>query len=464
MSAAPSTEADAHFNRGVRLHQQGALQQAIEAYDRALALNPEDAEALFNRAHAFHGLGMLDDAAQSYELALFAHPGYDKACCNLGVVLKEKGLLAAATARYEQAISINPCNAEAHFNLGKVQKDLAQFDSAIASFSRATALKPDYADAYWIKATTLLLTGNYQEGWPLYEWRWLKPGFPSPYRKFAAPLWLGRESIAGKTLLLHSEQGLGDSIQFCRYAPLLTRLGANIVIQTHASLVPLLQQLEGSPSVLSFQQAPPPFDYHTPMLSLPLAMGTTVEAPPCPGRYLRSLPDKSAFWSNRLGAKTGIRVGIAWSSTSTFADDHRRSMSLASFLRCLTEIGDPRFEFVCLQPEIKSSDLETLQSRTDLRFFGRDIADFGDTAALIDNVDLVISTCTSVAHLAGALEKPLWLLLSHVPDWRWLIERTDSPWYRSAKLYRQSSAGDWSPPLDRVRRDLLELATHMQAP
>jgi hypothetical protein len=462
MSTPSNAEADAHFNTGVALHQKGAFQQAIDAYERALAIDPKDAETYFNRAHAFHSLGKIDEAIRSYELALIVRPDYDKACCNLGVVLKEKGQLLAAASRYEQAIAIRPDNAEAHFNLGKAKKELRELDSAIASFDRAIHLRPDYADAYWVKATTLLLKGNYKEGWPLYEWRWLKPKFPSPRRSFPQPLWLGGEPLTGKTILLHSEQGLGDTIQFCRYVPLLARHGASVIVQAPTSLVPLLQTLNGSPTILSFESHLPPFDYHTPMLSLPLAFNTVLDNPPSPGRYLSSTPEEKSLWSRKLGTKTKIRIGIAWSSVSIFADDHRRSMPLSLFLQCLPDADDTRFEFVCLQPEIKTADQTTLLSRSDLRFFGKEIANFSHTAALIDNVDLVISTCTSVAHLAGALGKPLWLLLSYVPDWRWLLERTDSPWYHSARLYRQSTPEDWESILINVKRDLLALPSATQ--
>ena len=272
-------------------------------------------------------------------------------------------------------------------------------------------------------------------------------------RNFSAPLWLGKEPLKGKTILLYAEQGLGDTLQFCRYVPLVAGMGATIILEVQPALVELLKCLEGVSRIISKGDTLPVVDLQCPLLSLPLAFNTALATIPAATSYLYNDKQKVTEWQELLGSKTRPRVGVVWSSVSGFNSDAGRSMPLATFLSALPKNG---VDYICLQKEIKDSDRETLEASPHISFTGNRLNDFSDTAALIDSVDLVISTCTSVPHLSCALGKPTWLVLAHVPDWRWLLDRKDSPWYPTVKLYRQDKAGQWGTVLGRIKQDLTD--------
>lgn len=454
--AAKPEDAEAHFNRGLALQELGQLDAAILSYDKAIAIRPDYNKAYCNRGVALKGLKQLDAAIASYNKAIALKPDSAEAYCNRGVALKERRRLDTAITSFNKAIAINPSYAEAYFNRGIVLQELGFLESAVADYDHAIHFKPDYADAQWNKSTALLLSGNYEKGWKLYEWRWKKTNFPSPKRDFSKPVWLGDIPLRDKTILLHSEQGLGDTIQFCRYADLLSKQGARVILEAPSILASLLETLEGVSRVVTKGSPLPSFDYHTPLMSLPLAFGTNLDSIPSPQRYLKSNVEKSAYWSRRLGEKTKPRIGLVWSSASPFTGDSSRSIALSQFMKILPK---ENCEFICLQKEINDIDKELLESLTNINFFGNELNDFSDTAALIDCVDLVVSTCTSVPHLSCALGKPTWIMLSYAPDWRWLLEKTDSPWYHSARLYRQKSPGDWQSVIESVKNDLLDFCT-----
>ena len=455
--------ADAHLNLG---NAQQALKQwdaALASFERVIALKPDYAAAYFNRGNALQALQQHDAALTSYDRALALAPGYVEAHNNRGNTLRDLYRLNEARASYERAISRNAGHASAHRNLGVVLQDLGHYDAAIASYTQAIALAADDVKAHHNLGLCRLLTGDFARGWHGYEWR-LKgePAAPSA-RRFSQPAWLGKEPLVGKTILLHCEQGLGDTLQFCRYVKRVSDLGAQVILQVQR---PLLSLLNGSPmlaevaQIMAQDNALPPFDYHCPLASLPLAFATDIHSIPASHHYLVSSPIKVAAWQARLGPKTRPRIGLTWSGNDQFYGDDRRSIALADFVKLLPSHEEDHFEFICLQKEIRSRDRQTLRSRPDILFVGDALHDFSDTAALCECVDLVVSTCTSVPHLACALGKPTWLLLSATADWRWLLDRADSPWYPTAKLYRQNKLGDWNDVFARVASDLVQQFRH----
>ena len=444
---------DAYSNRGIALQALGSLQAAVDSYDQAIGIHPLSAQAYNNRGVALKDLKRTAMAVTSFEMAIAIHPGFYEAHNNQGNALRELHQTQAAIASYSAAIRLKPDFAQAYSNRGIAYKELQQLDAALTNYDQAIALEPDYADAYWNKGIALLLDGDFARGWPLYEWRHKALESTHPQRQFDQPLWLGQGSLQGKTLLLHSEQGLGDTLQFIRYAPLLAAQGARVVVELPRALMVLLADMQGVSQFIEQGQALPAYDYHCPLLSLPLAFGTTLDNIPAPAAYVRSLPSKRAQWAATLGAKAGLRIGIAWSGSTGHKNDHNRSITLAELLQHLPT--GP--QYISLQKELREVDQATLQANPQLRHFGPDLADFTDTAALCDLMDLVISVDTSVAHLSAALGQTTWVLLPYSPDWRWLLERSDSPWYPSARLYRQDRSMRWAGVLQRLRDDVLKL-------
>ncbi len=446
--------ANVYINRGNTLKDLKQFDAALANYDKAIALKPDYAEAFDNRGHALQELGHFAAALASYDKAIAFKPGYAGTYLKRGNALKDLQQYAEALASYDQAIAIKPDYIDAYNNRGMVLQDLKQFDAALTSYDQAIAINPDYAQAHWNKSLLYLQSGYFDKGWKEFEWRWKWDAFPSPRRNFAQPLWLGEESLAGKTILLHSEQGLGDAIQFCRYAKMVAALGARVILEVHRPLLNLFSDLEGVTQLVARGSALPEFDYHCPLLSLPLAFKTNIDSIPSSTPYLFSDAKKVERWQVRLGLKSKPRIGLVWSGNPHFKGDHTRSIPLAEFVKLLPA-GD--FQFISLQKEIRDSDKEFLRSRPDVLFFGDELSDFTDTAALCECVDLVVSTCTSVPHLSCALGRPTWILLSYRPDWRWLLGRNDSPWYPTAKLYWQEKIGDWDGLFGQVKNDLIQL-------
>ena len=294
------------------------------------------------------------------------------------------------------------------------------------------------------------MTGDFERGWTEYEWRREAPAAKLTGRHFPQPRWLG-EDISGKTILLHSEQGLGDSIQFCRYVPLVAARGARVLVEVERPLCELMKGLAGTAQVIAKGEPLPNFDIQCPLPSLPLAFKTRLETIPSTAPYLRVPRQALEHWSGLLGPKRRLRIGLAWAGNAKHVRDRERSMRLRDLLPLL----DIEASFVSLQKELRSGETEMLES-CDMLQFGKDLGDFSDTAALISQLDLVISVDTSVAHLAGALGKPVWILLTRAPDWRWLLNREDSPWYPAARLFRQSDSREWSSVVAQVRDALLE--------
>jgi tetratricopeptide (TPR) repeat protein len=444
--------AEALYNRGVTLQELKRFTDALASYDRALAVRPDYAEALYNRGNALKELQRFDEALASFDRALAVRPEHPDTLNNRGNTLKELQRFDEALASFDRALVVRPGYAETLNNRGNTLKELKQFDAALASFDRALAVRPDYADAHWNESLVRLLTGDFVRGWKKFEWRWKNESLnPSP-RNFAQPLWLGKNGIEGKTILLHSEQGLGDTIQFCRYVPLVAARGARVLLQVPESLRDLMASLAGVTQVIGPTSKLPDFDLHCPLLSLPLAFETRLDTIPSATPYLSASSESVRSWNTWLGLKYRPRIGLVWSGSPAHKNDHNRSIKL----RTLIQLLDIDATFVSLQKDIRADDATLLNDRSDLLHFGDKLKDFSDTAALISNLDLVISVDTSVAHLAGALAKPVWVLLPFLSDWRWLLDRDDSPWYPTALLYRQYAAGDWSGVVGHVGVELVK--------
>jgi tetratricopeptide (TPR) repeat protein len=451
--------AQALYNRGIALQELERHEEAVASYDRAIALAPKYIEALYNRGNALHVLGRNEEAVASYDRALALWPDNARALNNRGNALQHLGRDAEALADYEKAVTLDPGYARAFYNRGKALQNLHRYEEAMASYDKAIALEPNYASAHWNKSLLLLLRGEFAEGWRLYEWRWARDDFTSPKRGFTQPLWLGAESLAGRTILLHAEQGFGDTIQFCRYAPLVAAKGAKVVLEVQRALHSLMASLRGVHQLVAAGALLPPFDCHTPLVSLPLAFGTTLDGIPSRVPYLKANGAAIERWSKALGPASRPRVGLAWSGSPTHRHDRSRSIPLAALApltRCSVEI-------VSLQKEPRPTDGAILAGHREIRNLGPKLGDFADTAALISTLDLVISVDTAVAHLAGALGKPVWVLVPYAPDWRWLLDREHSPWYPTARLFRQQTAGDWAGVVARVADALGALAASAAA-
>ena len=444
------TEPVLHSNRGVALRGLGRLPEALAAQDRALAMAPAYTLAWSNRGNVLKDLGQLDEALASFDRALAISPRLLFVLVNRANVLRELGRLSDALDGYDAAARIAPDYPDAHHHKGVLLMDLQRPSDAVAAFDRALALRPDDPEAPAAKAMALLLAGDFERGLPLYERRAQRP--PDAVRDLAP--WLGQTPIEGKTVLVWAEQGLGDTLQFCRYVPLLAERGARVVLQAQRTLLPLLGTLPGVDALIGQDEAPPAFDLHVPLMSLPLAFGTRPDTIPAPKAYLAADPAKVAEWSRRLGPRTAPRIGLVWSGRAAHRNDRHRSLPLAGLLAALPA----GLEYVSLQQEARAADEATLASHPDVRHFGAELRDFADTAALVSLMDTVVTVDTSLAHLAGALGLDTRLLLSRIgQDWRWLTGRSDSPWYPTMRLYRQGEDCDWAGPLATVVRELGDL-------
>ncbi|MBK5962411.1 hypothetical protein CCR97_30105 [Rhodoplanes elegans] len=445
------------------LHQLGLIccdrknfADAVLLLATAVERRPDSPEALCNLALALRGLDRLDEAVAACDAALALDPDHAAAHHNRGNTLLHLDRPAEAAAAHARAVALDPNNAESLYGLGNALRELHRFDAAMECYEKALDLAPGRADIRFNVALLSLLIGRLREGFAGYAHRLEKPEFAELRGRFAAPAWAG-EPVEGRTVLLHPEQGAGDVIQFVRYAPLLAARGARVICAVTAPLKPLIDSLAG-PSIevtVWDRTAPPAHDLHCPYLSLPHGFATTLDTIPAAVPYLAASPARIAAMAERIAAAVAaagradaagapadgprLRVGLVWAGNPAFANDRHRSIPLATLAPLLALPGS---DFVSLQKDLREGD-EALLQQHGVAQLGPDLADFAATAAAIENLDLVIAVDTAVAHLAGALGKPVWILLPFSPDWRWLTGRADSPWYPTARLFRQPALGDW---------------------
>lgn len=437
------------FKDGSKLLQAGSAQAALSCFQSALAAEPQNAILYLHAGAALHDLERHDEALACYSQAMRISPHLGEAHNNRGNTLMALGYFAEAAESFATAsdlLATSPiplaARATALQALGKVTE-------AESECRKAVLLAPHFAAAHWNLSLNLLLQGRYAEGWQEYEWRWQKPDFTSTCRHTDIPLWDG-SSLDGKIILLHAEQGFGDAIQFVRYAPIAAQYGGTVVIECHPQLTSLFRSVRGVHSVISFGGPLPPVSFQAPLLSLPRIFGTTLETIPAHCPYLAVLPEYQDKWKAIMPNKsTSLRVGLVWAGKSY--PDPRRSCRLEDFAPLALM---QRVEYYSLQVGIGADQAQTPPNGMALFDLTSQIDNFADSAALIEQLDLVITIDTAIAHLAGALGKPVFLLLPFAPDWRWMLERIDSPWYPTMHLHRQKSPGDWGSVIRKLTTEL----------
>jgi len=444
---------DAAHKSGVLLHHMGRFEESIAHLDLCDALLPNHAPTLQARARTLFSLKRFEAALAEGRRAHTLDPGNADICNNIGACLQPLGREEEALSWFDKALDRLPNTPEILNNKALMLSQLQRFDEAFALFDYIRARQLNDATADWNLALLQMLTGNFEAGWAGRESRWRKSDAP-PYPKFSQPMWLGKEPIEGKTILVHVDEGAGDTIQFVRYVPMLAERGARVILVVERHLHSLMSGLPGIEQCLSFPKDPlPAFDMHCPIGSLPRVFGTRLDTIPSAATYLPSPAEpRVQFWEARLGPHDRPRVGMVWSGNPSHRNDVNRSMSL----RLMSRLLDVDATFVSLQKDPKSEDKAVL-AQTEIIDLTAELTDFNETAALISCLDLVITVDTSVAHLAGALGRPTWILLPYTPDYRWLLGRDDSPWYPTVRLFRQSAARDYAEVLDRVRAELVAL-------
>jgi tetratricopeptide (TPR) repeat protein len=437
-----------HSNLGVAYRALGKLGEATACWRRALELSPEFVDAMVNLGNVLRERGQLDEAVACYRRALELKPDNPTAYYNYGTALSDQGLLADAVACYRRALSLKPDYADALNNLGFALKRQGQLDEAATCYQRALELRPDFAECRLNLGVLRLLRGDFAAGWPDYEARW--PAGKVAARDFRQPLWDGRP-LDGKTILIHAEQGFGDTIQFIRYAPLVQQRGARVIFECQKPLVRLLAAWPEIEQLVPQGEPLPRFDVQSPLLSLPGIFRTSLETIPVRTPYFFAAPEVVEHWRGELGAIGGRKIGIAWHGDPRQENNRARSISL----RCFEPLaGLPGVQLVSLQKGAGVEQLQDAAGRFPITEVGSRLNDFMDTAGAIMNLDLVIACDTAVAHLAGALGARVWVALCYVPDWRWLLDRDDCPWYSTMRLFRQKQPGDWPGVFEEIKTAL----------
>jgi len=446
---------DGFSSLGLAFYELRRLDHALTSFEAGLRIAPADAQLLNQRGVVLLELGGTSEALASFEQALVADSASLDALGNYGNALLKLNRPADAIAVYDRALALAPHNAGLLTNRAIALRKLDRPQEALMSVRRALAAKPDFAQARFVDSLVRLTLGDFDAGWRAYESRWQGRNLSSQRRAFAPPLWLGEGTLTGKTILLHAEQGFGDTMQFVRYAPLITARGARVVLEVQRELVRLVSRLEGIDTVIGRGEALPAFDLHCPLLSLPFACRTELASIPAPVPYLAAADEDVALWRARLpqGAAHIVRprIGVVWSGDPSHDNDVNRSLRLTALAPLFAV---PDIDFVSLQYRVRDADKTVLAVIPNLFCFEQTFRDFADTAAVVANLDAVVSIDSAVAHLTGAMGKPLFLLLPLGADFRWLRERTDSPWYPSARLFRQPRFGDWDSVIESVAQDL----------
>lgn len=440
------------YMRALTLQKLGRLDEALADNKRALALDPTSADTYSNIGNVLMSSGRNEEALSWFDRSLELQPNSAATLMNKGIALAAMRRFAEAVSWHDRSLELQPNSAVTLTNKAIALAELRHFDEAFALYHQARAIDPCNAVTDWNLALLQLLTGNFEAGWAGREARWKIPALSAYYPKLSQPMWLGKEPIEGKTILINVDEGLGDTIQFARYVPMVAELGARVILAVQEPLRPLLSELPGVSQCLAFTASElPAFDTYCSISSLPLAFGTRLETIPSAIPYLPAPAEcRLQAWEDRLGPRDRLRVGLVWSGNPRHDNDRNRSIPL----RLLTPILDMDATFVSLQKDPRPDDKAILLERTEIIDLTAHLTDFAETAALVSCLDLVISVDTSVVHLAGALGRPTWILLPYRPDWRWLLGRDDSPWYPTVRLFRQSETREYGSVLDRVRTEL----------
>jgi FKBP-type peptidyl-prolyl cis-trans isomerase 2 len=447
----PGPTAAAYYSIGVFLQDRNELDEAIKNYKKAIDVDPSMTEAYYNSGVAYQIQGMLQEAIGFYKQVLNLNPGHEKACLNLGIALKETGQYDEAEKYLERALQLKPEYEIAYYNRGNIAYFNGKFEEARQFYQKALSINPEYADAHWKMALIDLLFGKYSEGWKGYEWRWRLEGLDLK-QDISLPVWEGAD-ITGKRLIIIAEQDFGDMIQFVRYIPMVNEKGIQVFLQCQKELIPLLQSLSGIHEMFDFGSPLPQADFYCHLLSLPRIFHTTLENIPSSVPYILPSDSQMKTWGERLTRnKGGLKVGIAWGGHPELLRPHdNRSCTLqelSPFMECEGVI------FFALQKEVASYEGTEISEGLKMIDYTEEVNDFADAAGLLHNLDLVISIDTDIAHLAGALGKPVWTLLPFIPDWRWMLDRDDSPWYPTMRLFRQPFPGDWKSVILKVKSEL----------
>jgi FKBP-type peptidyl-prolyl cis-trans isomerase 2 len=442
--------AEEFYKKGIEMQDKGEIDEAISYYRKAIDQNPNHAGAYYNLGVAFQGKGLIDQAILYYEIAIGFNQEFTEAHHNLGVAFNEKGKFDEALICFQRVLQLKPDHARAYYNLGNALVARGQFNEAMQCYRKAIEINPGDADAQWSLGLINLRFGNFEEGWKGYEWRWeLKDVMPK--RDFSQPLWDGYD-INGRTILLQAEQGFGDTFHFIRYAPLVAERGAKVVVECQEELVSLLRNTEGVSQVIAHGEQLPDFDFHCPLLSLPFVFRTRLDTIPAKIPYVNADPELIRNWRDRIESnKSEINIGLVWAGSPKLKFGHSRSCPIETF-SALAQHND--ITFYGLQKGEAEEQAKNPPEGIRLVNLSEQVHDFSDTAAIIENLDLVISVDTASAHLAGALGKPVWVLLPFVPDWRWMKDREDSPWYPTMRLFRQPAPGDWTSVIGLVKNTI----------
>jgi tetratricopeptide (TPR) repeat protein len=446
---------DIHHVHGLVLMQQKLWEKALQQFDRAIALNPHSAVYHRSRGNALQHAGDPQGAAEAFKQAIFLDPRDSSAMIDLGNALYAQGGSAQALQWYQNAAELDPGDPMALNNIGKLLHDQGQMNQALQYYDKSLAIEPEYAEARFNRSVLLLARGEYADGWGEYEWRFRRKSAHQVYpRNYQVDPWNG-SSYAGKRLLVHCEQGMGDMIQFCRYLPQVKALGGALIVEAHAPLLSLLSGMTAADQVVPFNVHRQPavhFDLFAPLLSLPRLFRTTLNNIPNQVPYLHADPHRAAKWSDISRHAKGLRIGLVWYGSTV---DLSRACPIEQ-IEALFSVTDAHF--FSLQKGLAEQSVARISKFANVTHWGDRLNDFGDTAAAIEGLDLIISVDTATAHLAGALGKPVWVLLPAVADWRWLLDREDSPWYPTARLFRQQAANDWPTLMDRVCTALKQLS------